>query len=333
MIKRASQFRRRATEPQKITEPGLTERLMETIRNLTANRELLNTRISILNGEGMKTASILEVGGMYRSLVTQVAVMYETDEFQTQIAPFIERRFEELGKPSLTPGTIGSYIFGCYLSDYGLPTLNKFCTPICAASIRIPNPSSVSMRCTEKVIWTDGGETPIFILVEEDPSKATNGKVFIPWVGNASEFKGLTQGALDEISSFGVDNAEIYGQLFNNRYIELLSFRPVKEIAVVERIRIRPVDYVNNKNGGSAAEKVHRIPLANSPSKDGKLKEDEDSAFSRKTTGEKEEDKKTDKRNFIAHPLTWILVAVLIFLAALFLLTRRDAFSQKEPSG
>lgn len=318
MMKRGSHIRRRAIEPQKISEPGLTERLMETIRNLTANRELLNTRISILNGEGMKTASILEIGGMYRSLVTQVAVMYETDEFQNQIAPFIEKRFEELGKPSLTPGTIGSYIFGCYLSDYGLPSLNKFCTPICAASIRVPNPSSISMRCTEKVIWTDGGETPLFILVEEDPSNATNGKVFIPWAGDASEFRGLTQGALDEISSFGVDNVEIYGQLFNNRYIELLSFRPIKEIAIVERIRIRPVDYVNNKNGGTAAEKVHKVPLASSPSKDGEIRSEEKMSSSRDSS----EEQKMNTKNFLTHPLTWILTAVFILLVIMILLTR-----------
>lgn len=317
-MKRGSHIRRRAIEPQKISEPGLTERLMETIRNLTANRELLNTRISILNGEGMKTASILEIGGMYRSLVTQVAVMYETDEFQNQIAPFIEKRFEELGKPSLTPGTIGSYIFGCYLSDYGLPSLNKFCTPICAASIRVPNPSSISMRCTEKVIWTDGGETPLFILVEEDPSNATNGKVFIPWAGDASEFRGLTQGALDEISSFGVDNVEIYGQLFNNRYIELLSFRPIKEIAIVERIRIRPVDYVNNKNGGTAAEKVHKVPLASSPSKDGEIRSEEKMSSSRDSS----EEQKMNTKNFLTHPLTWILTAVFILLVIMILLTR-----------
>jgi len=281
MMKRGSQIRRRTAESprinredssQKISEPGLTDRLTETIRNLTANRELLNTRISVLNGEGMKTASILEIGGMYRSLVTQVAVMYETEDFQNVIAPFIEKRFEELGKPSLIPGTIGSYIFGCYLSEYGLSSLNKFCTPICAASIRVPNRGSVAMRCTEKVIWTDGGETPLFILVEEDPTNSTNGKVFIPWVGEASEFKGLTQGALDEIGSFGVDNVEIYGQLFNNRYIELLSFRSIKEIPVVERIRIRTADYVGSKNGGVAAEKIHKVPLASSPSKDGEIK-------------------------------------------------------------
>lgn len=335
MMKRGSQLRRRNQESPRvlregttaqIADTGLVDRLTDTIRNLTANRELLNTRISVLNGEGMKTASILELGGMYRSLVTQVAVMYETDDFQNIVAPFIEKRFEELGKPSLIPGTIGSYIFGCYLSDYGLSSLNKFCTPICAASIRVPNKNSMSMRCTEKVIWTDGGETPLFILVEDDPTTSTNGKVFIPWIGDASSFRGLTQGAIDEISSFGVENVEIFGQLFNNQYIELLSFRSVKEIAIVERIRIRPVDYVNNKNGGIAAEKVHKVPLANTPSKDGEIKPENGTSAS----GESSEDGKMEKKNFLTNPLTWFLGVVVVFFGIMIFLNREIIFGKKK---
>lgn len=328
MLKRGSQIRRRTADSprrandgnspaQKISEPGLTDRLMDTIRNLTANRELLNTRISVLNGEGMKTASILEVAGMFRSLTTQVAVMYETEEFQNVIAPFIEKRFEEIGKPSLIPGTIGSYIFGCYLSDYGLSSLNKFCTPICAASIRVPNPGSVSMRCTEKVIWTDGGETPIFILLEEDPVNSMNGKVFIPWVGEASEFKGLTQGALDEISSFGIENVEIFGQLFNNQYIQLLAFQPIRDIPIVERIRIRTIDYVSSKNGGMTADKVRKVPFVQPPTKDeGSKVEAKDAA---------EGGEKVERKNFLAHPLVWVLGVVLASLLIILILSRRSA--------
>jgi hypothetical protein len=229
---------------------SLADKLIETIRNLSSNRDLIMTRITTLNGDGLKTASIMEIAGMFRSLVAQVAVMYDTDDFQTIVAPYIERRFKEIGSPSLTPGTIGSYIFGCYLSDYGLESLNKFCTPICAASIRVPNRERVNMRCTEKVIWTDGGDTPVFILIDEDPENSHNGKVFIPWVGDTSAFVGLTQGAIDEIRSLGVDNIEIFGQLFNNKYVRLQDRKALTDITVVERIRLRVIDYVNSKNGG-----------------------------------------------------------------------------------
>lgn len=240
---------------------SLADKLIDTIRNLTSNKDLLSTRLSMLNGEGLKTASIMEVAGMYRSLVSQVAVLYDTDDFQNIIAPYIQKRFEEIGSPSLTPGTIGSYIFGCYLSDYGVENLSKFCTPICAASIRVPNRNRISMRCTEKVIWTDGGDTPVFILIDEDPNNSQNGKVFIPWVGDGSSFVGLTQGAIDEIRSLGVENVEIFGQLFNNKYIQLIGKKALSEIAVVERIRLRTVDYVNSRNGGSTAEKITKVEL------------------------------------------------------------------------
>jgi hypothetical protein len=179
------------------------------------------------------------------------------------------------------------------------------------------------MRCTEKVIWTDGGETPLFILVEEDPTSSTNGKVFIPWVGEASEFKGLTQGALDEIGSFGVDNVEIFGQLFNNRYIELLSFRSIKEIPVVERIRIRTADYVGSKNGGVAAEKIHKVPLASSPSKDGEIKPEV------KGMNKGSSETPMDKKNFLTNPLIWILAVVLIFFVIMIFLNR-SVFGQSK---
>lgn len=269
-MKRSVNLKKRSTISPKPSRPvetesqgaqiSLADKLVETIRNLTSNKDLLTTRISALNGDGLKTASIMEVSSMFRSLVSQVAVLYDSDDFQNIIAPFIERRFAELGSPSLTPGTIGSYIFGCYLSDYGLDSLSKFCTPICAASIRVPNRNRISMRCTEKVIWTDGGDTPLFILIDEDPMNSQNGKVFIPWVGDASSFVGLTQGAIDEIRSLGVENIEIYGQLFNNKYVQLMSRRGLSEITIVERIRLRSVDYVNSKNGGSTGVKISKSP-------------------------------------------------------------------------
>jgi len=248
-------------EGTQTAQVSLSDKLIETIRNLTSNKDLLTTRLAALNGEGLKTASIMEVAGMYRSLVSQVAVLYDTDDFQNIVAPYIQKRFEEIGSPSLTPGTIGSYIFGCYLSDYGLEHLSKFCTPICAASIRVPNRNRINMRCTEKVIWTDGGDTPVFILIDEDPNNSTNGKVFIPWVGDSSSFVGLTQGAIDEIKSLGVESVEIFGQLFNNKYIQLLAKKNLSEISVVERIRLRSVDYINNRNGGMTSEKISKVDL------------------------------------------------------------------------
>lgn len=277
-MKRGVSLKKRASSPmldrQSTASPGpqvsLADKLIETIRNLTSNRDLLTTRISVLNNEGLKTASVMEIAGMYRSLVSQVAVLYDTDDFQNVIAPYISKRFEELGSPSLIPGTIGSYIFGCYLADYGLgESLSKFCTPICAASIRVPNRNRVNMRCTEKVIWTDGGDTPIFILIDEDPNNSQHGKVFIPWVGDASSFVGLTQGAVDEIRSLGVTSVEVYGQLFNNKYIQLMEKRTLSEIKIVERIRIRSVDYVSSKNGGLASStKVDKVELATNSAQD-----------------------------------------------------------------
>lgn len=320
MIRRGGQLRRRAVDPSAISptspnqENNLSDKLIETINNLTSNRELMNTRISVLNGEGLKTASILEIGGMYRSLVTQVAVLYETDEFETRVAPHIQSRFEELGRPSLIPGTIGSYIFGCYLSDYGVESLNKFCTPICAASIRIPNKANVNMRCTEKVIWTDGGDTPVFILVEDDPSNSRNGKVFIPWVGDNTGFRGLTQGAVDEIRSLGVDNVEIFGQLFNNHYLTLLSFTPITEVVIVDRIRIRTADYVSSKNGGVTTDKIHKVTMKKGPNKNDDIKVESSSS----------EDEKMERKTAITGFSFGVIIAVLIaIVVAVFLIVRR----------
>jgi hypothetical protein len=274
----------------------------------------MNTRINVLNGEGLKTASILEIGGMYRSLVTQVAVLYETNDFETRVAPHIEARFEELGRPSLIPGTIGSYIFGCYLSDYGVDSLNKFCTPICAASIRIPNKANINMRCTEKVIWTDGGDTPVFILVEDDPSNSKNGKVFIPWVGDSTGFRGLTQGAVDEIRSLGVDNVEIFGQMFNNRYLNLLSFTPIAEVTIVDRIRIRTSDYVSNKNGGVTTDKIHKVTMKRGANKDDDIKVESSSS----------DDEKMETKSAITGFSFGVIIAVLIAIViAVFLIMRR----------
>lgn len=244
----------------------LIDKLISNIQTLSSKTELMNTRLAVLGGDGMKTSSIIEVGNILRSLNSQVSVLYDTVEFKDIVASYITKRYEEIGSPALIPGTIGSYLFGCYLNDYGMDgKLSKFCTPVCAASIRQPNPEGTFMRCSEKVIWTDGGETPVFVLIEDDPSQSNRGKVFIPWIGSETSFHGLTQGAVDEIQSMGVDIVEIYGQLYNNKYIMLLKETPIPEVPITERIKIKTIDFVAEKNGGYAGEVIQSRNQPDSP--------------------------------------------------------------------
>lgn len=327
-MRRGTTMKRSSTASPKLSpaeskpQVNLADKLIETIRNLSSNRDLLSTRISLLNGEGLKTASIMEIAGLYRSLVSQVAVLYDTDDFQNIVAPFIEKRFIELGSPSLTPGTIGSYIFGCYLSDYGMESLDKFCTPICAASIRVPNRNRVVMRCTEKVIWTDGGDTPIFILIDEDPNNSTRGKVFIPWVGSPATFKGLTQGAVDEIQSFGVDTVEIYGHLFNNKYIILMPLKELKTVPVVERIRIRYIDYVNSKNGGYVTDKCPTATLPEGTNPEPSLEGDN---IKTRNTNKDDSDTPMEKKNTGLVVILGIFLLALVVVMFFFYLNVRDS--------
>jgi hypothetical protein len=310
---------RQTTSSPSAPQINLSDKLIETIRNLTSNKDLLNTRISLLNGEGLRTASIMEIAGMYRSLVSQVAILYDTDDFQKTIAPFIENRFKELGSPSLTPGTIGSYIFGCYLTDYGMEDLSKFCTPICAASIRYPNRERVNMRCREKVIWTDGGDTPVFILIDEDPSKSSDGKVFIPWLGSVTSFVGLTQGAIDEIRSMDISNIEIYGQLYNNKYVRLMEKRSIDGFPVVERIRIRSIDFVNGKNGG---ENLDKISMVNLPK--GAQNKDHKSPPSGDINKSSASEEKAEKKSAAATLFVILLVFFALMLVMILFLMRRN---------
>jgi len=334
-MRRATNMKRSTTKASPKLSGGekpqvnLADKLIETIRNLSSNKDLLSTRISLLNGEGLKTASIMEIAGMYRSLVSQVAVLYDTDDFQNIVAPFIEKRFAELGSPSLIPGTIGSYIFGCYLSDYGMESLNKFCTPICAASIRVPNRNKIVMRCTEKVIWTDGGDTPIFILIEEDPLNSAHGKVFIPWVGAPTTFRGLTQGAIDEIQSLGVDVVEIFGQLFNNRYLTLMEKRSLASVPIVERIRIRCVDYVNSKNGGTVGEKCPQVEVP-----EGTDPEQTEGNINTKHSSEDDKNnKKVGKLDWLTHVnnIAFVLLITAVILM-LYMLWLKVSGSGKSPT-
>lgn len=303
----------------------LIDKLISNIHSLSSKSELMNTRLAVLGGNGMKTASIIEVGNIFRTLVSQVSVLYDTTEFKDLVAPYLTKRYAEIGTPALIPGTIGSYMFGCYLDDYGMDgQLSKFCTPVCAASIRQPNPTGGSMRCSEKVIWTDGGETPIFVLIEDDPSQSNRGKVFIPWIGSEANFHGLTQGAVDEIQSMGVDRIEIYGQLYNNKYIMLLKETPIGDVLVTERIKIKTIDFVAEKNGGYAGETIpsknqpdsptppepEPVPEPSSSEKIGTRKSAEESMF----------------RKFVLEQSHWIVIfgGVLIFFIVLAIMRKRS---------
>lgn len=300
----------------------LIDKLISNIQSLSSKTELMNTRLAVLGGNGMKTASIIEVGNIFRTLVSQVSVLYDTTEFKDVVAPYLTKRYNEIGTPALIPGTIGSYMFGCYLGDYGMDgQLSKFCTPVCAASIRQPNPNGSSMRCSEKVIWTDGGETPVFVLIEDDPSQSNRGKVFIPWIGTEASFQGLTQGAIDEIQSMGVDRIEIYGQLYNNKYIMLLKETQITDVPITERIKIKTIDFVAEKNGGYAGEIIPSKNQPDSPEPPAPEPVAEPSSEKMATKGSSEESMFT---KIVLEQSHWILIiGIAIILFVVFAVMRK----------
>lgn len=297
----------------------LIDKLIANIHSLSSKTELMNTRLAVLRGDGMKTASIIEVGNIFRTLVSQVSVLYDTVEFKDIVAPYLVKRYEEIGTPALIPGTIGSYMFGCYLSDYGMEgQLSKFCTPVCAASIRQPNPAGSNMRCSEKVIWTDGGETPVFVLIEDDPSQSNRGKVFIPWIGSEASFQGLTQGAIDEIQSMGVDRIEIYGQLYNNKYVMLLKETLIGDVPVAERIKIKTIDFVAEKNGGYAGEVISSKNRPESPTPE-QVPEPAPEKMDRNSASED-----VVFRKFVLEQSHWIMIiGALVTLFLVFMIMRK----------
>lgn len=252
------------------TNDNLAKQTIDLIEQMSAEG-ILNTRIVSLMNDDIKTPGAHYIARHFKMLLSQIAIIYEMDSFEQVIAPYIQQKYEELNSPSLIPGSVGSYIFGCYLSSYGENNLNRFCTPICAASIRIPNPTgSQLLRCRQKVIWTDGGETPVFILIEDTIENTHSAKVFLPWPSMDTKFLGLTQGAIQEIKDFDVDIVQIYGQLPDNTYLILMDITPIGKVPIVARIYITPIDEVISKNAGNITEekivKLQSSPLKSSES-------------------------------------------------------------------
>jgi hypothetical protein len=236
------------------TNDTLAKQTIELIEQMSSEG-ILNTRIASLVNDEIKTPGAHFIARQFKTLISQVAIIYEMDSFEQVIAPYIQQKYLELGSPSLIPGSVGSYIFGCYLSSYGNDKLNRFCTPICAASIRIPNPSGTQLlRCRQKVIWTDGGETPVFILIEDTIENTHSAKVFLPWPSQDTRFLGLTQGALQEIKDFDVDIIQVYGQLPDNTYLTLLEITPIGRVPVVARIYISPIEEVISRNAENVSK-------------------------------------------------------------------------------
>lgn len=224
------------------TTNELLHHTIDTIEQLTSNSGVLDTRIVTLLNDDIKTPGTHYIARQYKSLVSQIAILYDMEIFERILAPYIQQKYEEINKPVLIPGSIGSYIFGCYLENYGPENLSRFCTPICAASIRVPNRSGAALRCRQKVIWTDGGETPVFILIEDTLKDTHSAKVFIPWPDRQTNFLGLTQGAIQEIKSFDVDIVQIYGQLPENTYIVLMDITPIQKVPIVARIYMHRIE-------------------------------------------------------------------------------------------
>lgn len=230
------------------TNDTLAKQTIDLIEQMSSEG-ILNTRIASLVNDEIKTPGAHFIARQFKTLISQIAIIYEMDSFEQVIAPYIQQKYEEINSPSLIPGSVGSYIFGCYLTSYGTESLNRFCTPICAASIRIPNPTGTQLlRCRQKVIWTDGGETPVFILIEDTIENTHSAKVFLPWPSQDTRFLGLTQGAIQEIKDFDVDIVQVYGQLPDNTYLTLLEITPIGKVPVVARIYISPIEEVISKN-------------------------------------------------------------------------------------
>lgn len=243
------------------TQDSLAKQTMDLVEQMSSEG-VLNTRIMNLVNDDLKTPGAHFIARQFKTLVSQIAIIYEMDSFEQAVAPYIHQKYEELGEPSLIPGSVGSYIFGCYLSNYGGETLNRFCTPICAASIRIPNPSGTHLlRCRQKVIWTDGGETPVFILIEDTLENTHSAKVFLPWPSVDTIFLGLTQGAIQEIRDFDVGIVQIYGQLPSNQYVLLMDITPIAKVPVVPRIYLSPIEEIQTRNAQNVVSEHQIVKL------------------------------------------------------------------------
>jgi len=122
------------------------------------------------------------------------------------------------GKTAKVPGTVASFIIGCYT-----PTSyngQASCSDLCAGSIPQPRDTPGWQPCQHLVIWIDGDGR--IRQLHEDGSD--NGEDAIIYIASGAQFNGFTQQDIHRLKGVGVKRVDVVKRNDDNNTAQTYSY-------------------------------------------------------------------------------------------------------------
>jgi len=158
------------------------------------------------------------------------SILYDTSHYQMLID-----LISKYPKPSsVIPGTIGAYLFGCFLSSYG-DLYNKTCAPVCNGSIQPPRQENHVNHCPYQIWMQQSNDGKSYVLINGSSTRKL-AYIYIRLSNNAS-FDGLTQEEIDTMRQNGVEVAQVYtyNPEAENKYTAITDVVPINDLLVKKK--------------------------------------------------------------------------------------------------
>jgi len=223
------------------SEEGIMEKFRKRLENdvslLADNPYSYLSKIS-----GPVKQSYIRVRNIYDNYITQGHSSKEGE--------ILKDILNEQYKPSnISSNTVGSFLFGCYQSDYGEVT--KYCSPICADGIHHEKQQS----CPRQIwaLYKENKDTNNKRIHSDTKRKSYENRKFIRLGDNERSnqaniyiyqetlaFKGLTDKEIHQLKSEGVNKITFYSSS-NSRFFKMDKTMDLSRV---------PVDHIPKVNNG-----------------------------------------------------------------------------------
>ena len=199
---------------------------------------------------------------------------YDTDQYH-----IITDTLSHLNSPStISPGTLGSFLFGCTGDTYG-DVSNKFCSPLCVGSL-LPSKQSISNKtkpispftdfasptenndelCSVQVITIKGNK---LFRDERSNVQSPNAYIFIEY---PNTFNGFTRDQIYQLKQLGINTVSVY-DIHERKHSVVVGTTSVDQLRINETPSdngIVSVNRINTSNIPNSTNILNPTNISNS---------------------------------------------------------------------
>lgn len=209
--------------------------IADIVKSFSCNPAFLNAKFADIKKESASSNDRM----LWRSFVqlsNLLCTVFMSDAFSLVEEVLAFYRPVCADKMILEPNTIGSFLYGCRMGDPNIPLLSRYCTPICASSLRTrfsdDLQASQSKVCDSRVLWIDGMDNTYVTLSRKEGTDRIDALMFIAWRLTPLDFNGLPTSVIDKLREERIATLTIYALMGNMKFEVLMPRQDIDDVPV-----------------------------------------------------------------------------------------------------